>query len=129
MSDSDESKTSSNAQNKIITVGDVKTTVTTRVLKNRSPDEFGSFEETPGDFHAIAYVMECLAKIFGTAGFYYPARQVLGCLKVTPNSFENMFKEENYERNYEALVDLYWGVGLATVKQFEQSIFFRTEKI
>ncbi len=124
LSDSDESKTSSNARDKMITVGDVKTTVTTRGLKNRSPDEFGSFEETPGDFHAIAYVMECLAKIFGTAGFYYTARQVLGRLKVTPNSFENMFKEENYERNCEALVDFYWGVGLAMVKQFEQSIFF-----
>ena len=68
--------------------------------------------------------MECLAKIFGTAGFYYTSRQVLRRLKVTSNSFENMFKEENYERNYEALVDFYWGVGLAMVKQFEQSIFF-----
>ena len=91
LSDSDESKTSSNARDKIITVGDVKTTVTTRGLKNRSPDEFGIFEETPGDFHAVAYVMEYLAKIFGT-GFYYTSRhrQVLGRLKVKPNSFENM---------------------------------------
>lgn len=122
-SDSGESKTSTSRDN-IITIGDVKTTVTTRGLKNRSPDEFGIFEETPGDFHALAYVMECLAKIFGTAGFYYTARQVLGRLKVTPNSFENMFKEENYERNYEALVDFYWGAGIAMVKKFEQSVFF-----
>ena len=123
LSFSDKSATTT-ARDKIITVGDVKTTVTTRGLKNRSPDEFGVFEETPGDFHALAYVMECLARVFGLAGFYYTARQILGRLKVTPNSFENMFKEENYERNFEALVDFYWGVGLAMVKKFEQSNFF-----
>ncbi len=105
------------ARDRIITIGDVKTTVTTRGLKNRSPDEFGIFEETPGDFHALAYVMECIAKIFGPGGFYYIARHILGRLKVTPTSFENMFKEENYERNYEALINFYWGLGLALVKK------------
>ena len=64
--------------------------------------------------------MECLAKIFGTGGFYYIIRQILGLLKVTPNSFENMFKEENYE----SLIDFYWGLGLALVKKFEQSDSF-----
>ena len=117
------------ARDRIITVGDVKTTVTTRGLKNRSPDEFGVFEETPGDFHALAYVMECLAKIFGPGGFYYIARHILGRLKVTPTSFENMFKEENYERNYEALIKFYWGLGLALVKKFEQSKFFPAKEM
>lgn len=81
-SSSDESSEISNqqeykiksARDRIITIGDVKTTVSTLGLKNRSPDEFGIFEETLGDFYALAYVMECLAKIFGPGGFYYVAR-------------------------------------------------------
>ena len=106
------------ACDKIITIGDVKTTVTTRGLKKRSPEEFGIFEETPGDFHALAYVMECLAKLFGPGGFYYIAHHILGRLKVTPASFECMFKDQNYERNYEALITFYWGLGLALVTKF-----------
>ena len=51
------------ACDRILTIGDVKTTITIRGLKNHSPDKFGIFEETPGDFYALAYFRECLAKI------------------------------------------------------------------
>ena len=39
-------------------MGDVKTTTTTPGLRNRCPDEFGSFSETPRDFPTIGYCME-----------------------------------------------------------------------
>ena len=40
-----------------LTVGDVKSTSTLRGVRNRAPNEFGSFKEVPGDFHTQAYVM------------------------------------------------------------------------
>lgn len=62
----------------VITVGDVKTTMNIRGVRNRSPDEFGSFTEAPGDFHAQGYIMQCIAKIMGPGGLYYVMRQLLG---------------------------------------------------
>ena len=52
------------ARDRVIAVGDVKTTTTTRGLRNRCPDEFGSFSETPGDFHAIGYCMEIISRLY-----------------------------------------------------------------
>ena len=99
-------------RNTVISIGDVKTTVTTRGLKNRCPDEFGKFSETPGDFHCIAYCMESIAALYGPGGFYYIASHVLKRLKVTPESFQHAFKEENYERNFEFLKDMFFGLSL-----------------
>ena len=103
----------------VITTGDVKTTMTIRRVRNRSPDEFRSFTEAPGDFHSQGYVMQCIAKIMGPGGFYYVVKQLLGRAKVTPSSFEKIFNEENFERNFNAVKDFYWGVLIACVKEFE----------
>ena len=108
----------------VITVGDVKTTMNIRGVRNRSPDEFGSFTEAPGDFHTQGYIMQCIAKIMGPGGFYYVARQVLGRIKVTPNSFESIFKEGNFQRNFDTITDFYWGIMIACVKEFESSTDF-----
>ena len=67
-----------------LTVGDAKSTCNLRGVRNRAPDEFGSFKEVPGDFHTQGYVMECLSRICGPGEFYYTIRQLLGHLKVTP---------------------------------------------
>ena len=109
------------AREKVITVGDVKTTMTIRGVRNRSPDEFGAFTETPGDFHTQGYIMQCIARIIGPGGFYYVMRQVLKRIKVTPNSFDGIFKEGNFQRNFNAISDFYWGIMIACVKQFQSS--------
>ena len=111
----------STGREKVITVGDVKTTMTIRGVRNRSPDEFGAFTETPGDFHTQGYIMQCIARIIGPGGFYYVAKQVLNRVKVTPNSFVGIFKEGNFQRNFNALTDFYWGVMMACVKEFQSS--------
>lgn len=108
----------------VISIGDVKTTVTTRGLKTRCPDEFGKFSETPGDFHCIAYCMESIAALYGPGGFYYIASHVLKRLKVTPESFQHAFKEENYERNFEFLRDMFFGLVMAFFHEFKKSEFF-----
>lgn len=59
----------------------------------------------------------------------YLGQEASTMLLVTPTSFENMFKEENYERNYEAFTTFYWGLGLALVKKFEQFKFFPAKEI
>ena len=107
-----------------LTVGDAKSTSTLRGVRNRAPDEFGSFKEVPGDFHTQAYVMECLSRISGPGGFFYTIRQVLGRLKVTPKSFVDIFKEGNYERNMDALNDYFWGLCFAAVISFVSSDLF-----
>ncbi|CAB3988923.1 D Chain D, consensus ankyrin repeat [Paramuricea clavata] len=105
-------------------LGDVKSASTLRGVRNRAPDEFGSFKEVPGDFHTQAYVMECLSRISGPRGFFYTIRQVLGRLKVTPKSFVDIFKEGNYERNMDALNDYFWGLCFAAVISFVSSDLF-----
>ncbi|CAB3977430.1 Hypothetical predicted protein [Paramuricea clavata] len=107
-----------------LTVGDAKSTSTLRGVRNRAPDEFGSFKEIPGDFHTQAYVMECLSRISGPGGFFYTIRQVLGRLKVTPKSFVDIFKEGNYERNMDALNNYFWGLCFAAVISFVSSDSF-----
>ena len=131
---SEQANTSSNAEDTtaakrplrdhVITVGDVKTTMTIRGVRNRSPDEFGSFTEAPGDFHTQGYIMQCIARIMGPGGFYYVARQVLNRLKVTPKSFEDIFNHGNFQRNFNAIEDFFWGVMVACVKEFQSSAFF-----
>lgn len=113
-------------RNTVISIGDVKTTLTTRGLKNRCPDEFGKFSETPGDFHCIAYCMESIAVLYGPGGFYYIASHVLKRLQVTPESFQQAFKEENYERNFEFLKDMFFGLVVAFFHEFKKSEFFPT---
>ena len=108
----------------VISIGDVKTTITTRGLKNRAPDEFGIFSGTPGDFHCIGYVMGCLAKIYGKGGLLYVVRQVLGRIKITSESFVSIFKDQNYERCFEAVTDFHWGLCIAAVIEFQLSKYF-----
>lgn len=115
-------------RNIVISIGDVKTTTTTRGLKNRAPDEFGVFSETPGDFHCIGYVLESLSKIYGPGGFYYVIRQTLRRVKISPQSFEKIFKEENYERCFEAMSDFYWGLAIAAVQEFYASEYFPSKE-
>ncbi|CAB4016706.1 Hypothetical predicted protein [Paramuricea clavata] len=74
-----------------LTVGDAKSASTLRGVRNRAPDEFGSFKEVPGDFHTQACVMECLSFISRPGGFFYTIRQVL---KVTPKSFVGILRKE-----------------------------------
>lgn len=107
-----------------LTIGDAKSTSTLRGVRNRAPDEFGSFKDVPGDFHTQGYVMECLSRISGPGGFYYVIRQILRRHKVTPKSFVDIFKEGNYERNMDALNNYFWGLCIAAVASFKSSDFF-----
>ena len=118
---STETESVKKTRERVITVGDVKTTMTIRGVHNRSPDEFGAFSETPGHFHTQGYIMQCIAKIMGPGGFYHVARQVLGRIKVTPDSFADIFKEGNFQRNFNAITDFYWGVMIACVVEFHAS--------
>ena len=112
------------ARDRVIAVGDVKTTTTTRGLRNRCPDEFGSFSETPGDFHTIGYCMEIISRLYGSGGFFYVIRHILNRSKITTEAFDKIFKEEHYERCFESLNDFFWGLALAMVKSFEDSVYF-----
>ena len=51
---------------RVITVGNVKTTMIIRGVRNRSPDEFGAFSETPGDFHTQGYINAVYCQNNGT---------------------------------------------------------------
>lgn len=128
-SQTESATTAKHAREQVITVGDVKTTMTIRGVRNRSPDEFGAFTETPGDFHAQGYVMQCIARIMGPGGFYHVARQMLDRVKVTPNSFVDIFKEGNFQRNFNAITDFYWGVMIAGVKEFQSSDNFPPDTV
>lgn len=97
---STETESVKKTRERVITVGDAKTTTTIRGVRNRSPDESPG---TPGDFHTQGYIIQCIAKIMGPGGFYHVARQVLGRIKVTPNSFADIFKEGNFQRNFNAI--------------------------
>ena len=131
---SEKTNTSSNAEDTtavkcplrdhVINVEDVKTTMTIRGVRNRSPDEFGSFTKAPGDFHTEGYIMQCVARIMGPGGFYYVGRQVLNRVKVTPRSFNDIFNHGNFQRNFNAIEDFFWGVMTACVKEFQSSDFF-----
>ena len=112
------------ARDRVIAVGDVKTTTTTRGLRNRCPDKFGSFSETPGDFHTIGYCMEIISRLYGSGGFFYVIRHILNRSKITTEAFDKIFKEEHYERCFESLNDFFWGLALAMVKSFEDSVYF-----
>ena len=120
-------KTESNlvgARDRVIAVGDVKTTTTTRGLRNRCPDEFGQFCETPGDFHTIGYCMDSISRLYGSGGFFYVIRHILNRSKITTEAFDKIFKEEHYERCFESINDFFWGLALAMVKSFEDSVYF-----
>ena len=71
------------ARDRVIAVGDVKTTTTTRGLRNRCPDEFGSFSETPRDFPTIGYCMEIISRLYGSGGFFYAIRHILNRYRIT----------------------------------------------
>ena len=78
------------ARDRVIAVGDVKSTTTTRGLRNRCPDEFGSFSETPGDFHTIGYCMEIISRLYGSGGFFYVIRHILNRCKITTEAFDTL---------------------------------------
>ena len=105
-------------------IADCKSCINVRGTRNRSPDEFENFQEVPGDFHTQGYIMECIARFAGPTGFYFICQQVLNRKRVTPKSFQKIFNEGNYQRNFNALVDVYWGTGIAAVKEFEASELF-----
>ena len=112
-----------------ITVGDNKTTSNIRSVVQRAPQEYGSFTACPGGFHTTAYVMECVARQIGPGGFYYVIRMLLNRVKVTPSSFKNMFKEGNFQRNFDVLNDYYWGTLVAMVKKFAESEDFPPKSV
>ena len=128
-----------NVREHIPTFGDQKTCSNVRSVRNRAPDEYKSFTECPGDFHAMGYVMKAIVSIYGASGMYYVCRgirtkiprtrQVLKRKKVTPKSSKKIFNEGNFERNFDVLYDYFWGVGLALVKEFQASEFFPSDKI
>lgn len=107
-----------------ITVGDNKSTSNVRSVVRRAPQEYCPFTACPGGFHTTAYVMECVARQIGPGGFYYVIRMLLNRVKVTPSSFKDIFKQGNFQRNFDALNDYYWGVLIAMVKTFAQSEHF-----
>lgn len=45
---------------------------------------------------------------------------------MTPESFQHAFKEENYERNFEFLKDMFFGLVVAFFHEFKKSEFFPT---
>ena len=65
------------ARDSVIAVGDMKTITTTYGVRNRCPDEFGSFSETPGDFHTIGYSMEVTSRLYESSGFFYVIGPIL----------------------------------------------------
>ena len=101
--------------------------MTIRGVRNRSPDEFGSFTEAPGDFHTQGYIMQCIARIMGPGGFYYVARQVLNRVKVTPKSFDDIFNHGNFQRNFNAIEDFFLGSYGSMCKGISFIGFFSTK--
>ena len=112
-----------------ITVGDNKTTSNIRSVVRRAPHEYGSFIACPGGFHMTAYVMECVARQIGPGGFYYVIRMLLNRVKVTPSSFKDIFKQGNFQRNFDALNDYYWGALIAMAKKFAETKNFPPKSV
>ena len=83
----------------ILTAGDQKTAQNTRLCRNRDTEKYSMFQEVPGDFHAIAHLISNVMSVYGPGGLYYICKHVLNRPKCSPETFQKMLKERNYERN------------------------------
>ena len=112
-----------------ITVGDNKSTSNVRSTVRRAPQEYGCFTASPGGFNTTVYIMECVARQIRPGGFYHVIRMLLNRVKVTPSSFKDIFKQDNFQRNFDALNDYYWGTLIAVVKKFAESESFPPKSV
>ena len=99
-----------------------------RSVRHKSNITHGWTTEVPGDMHAIGYLCEVCYKSQGPGGFAYILQNQLKREKATADTFKDKkFQGQNLSRIKEAVPDVAFGYGLATVKGFAASSKFPSE--
>lgn len=107
-----------------INVGDQKNTANIHGCINRCPDIYSCHSPGGGDFHNRGYLNESIARVAGHGGFWHVTQDVMKRPTVNKSSFDQKFKDNNYNNNEEALLDYDDGVSIAMIKKFQESKYF-----
>ena len=100
-----------------INVGDQKNTANIHGCINRCPcNIYSCHSPGGGDYHHKGYLNEFIARVAGHGGFWHATQDVMKRPTVNKPSFDQKFKDNNYNNNEEALLDYGDGVSIAFIK-------------